>query len=298
MKKHICFLGTLISVTLLSVFSSCKKITDYILQHPDRIVKHCNIEQITFPNLPINYSVEDESYPYFMDTLTITYDKNDNPTEMHYTSSPERVSYFDWGLDRIFKYDSKNRLSVFIDGTGGPPRNGKISYMNLYYYTYQTDKIVYERMFQYQTVAVSELMTEPWLKELEKTYPSFEYRFDDFGRLIQSTQLLEAYPEHQLVTHYQYDSRGNLIKPGVTYSNKINIYQTNKVWMFLARDYSKNAQEEESITYNAYGLPEEFDLNDLYNCQTSFFFDIYSVCGNFTPRPVEKGKVTYQCKIP
>lgn len=298
MKKLICFPGTLISVTLLSVFSSCKKITDYILQHPDRVAKHCNIEQITFPYLSINYSDQDETYPYSMDTLTINYDKNDNPTEMHYTSSPEKVYYFDWGSDKIFKYDKKNRLSVFIDGTGGPPRNGFISYGSLYYYTYLTDKIVYERKFQYQTVALSEFMTEPWLKELENTYPYAEYRFDDFGRLIQSTELSEKYPEHQLVTHYQYDSRGNLIKPGVTYSNKINIYQTNKVWMFLARDYSKNAQEEESITYNAFGLPDEFDLYNLYHRQRDFFFEVISINQHITPRPVEKGKVTYQCKIP
>jgi len=53
---------------------------------------------------------------------------------------------------------------------------------------------------------------------------------------------------------YQYDASGNLVRPGVTYDDKVRIYRTNDIWMFLMRDYSKN-NAVVANEYNAAGYP-------------------------------------------
>ena len=55
--------------------------------------------------------------------------------------------------------------------------------------------------------------------------------------------------------YYSYDANGNLVKPGVSYSNKTNIRQISKVWMFLDRDYRINSPNGAASQYNQHKLP-------------------------------------------
>ena len=63
------------------------------------------------------------------------------------------------------------------------------------------------------------------------------YEYDNQGRIIKEhgTHFLGNFRYS-----YQYDANGNLTKPGVSYDDKVSIYRTIDIWMFLMRDYSKN----------------------------------------------------------
>ncbi len=57
----------------------------------------------------------------------------------------------------------------------------------------------------------------------------------------------------------EYDRAGNRVIPGVTYDNKVNVYQTNKIWQQAFGDYSRNNPYPAGISaYNNYGLPVEY----------------------------------------
>jgi hypothetical protein len=84
--------------------------------------------------------------------------------------------------------------------------------------------------------------------------------YDNQGRIIResgvATSINWSYTFDQ---NYAYDASGNLIRPGVTYDNRLNINRTNDIWMFISRDYSLNnpfiADE-----YNAQGYPTRVNM--------------------------------------
>jgi hypothetical protein len=92
------------------------------------------------------------------------------------------------------------------------------------------------------------------------------YAYDAQNRIIDQTDsLFFDTNEFNVAYHsvYQYDNKGNLIN-GLTYDDKINIRRTNKIWMFLKRDYSVN-NAFVATKYNSFGLPETYHTgyNDL-----------------------------------
>ncbi len=84
------------------------------------------------------------------------------------------------------------------------------------------------------------------------------YTYDATCRVIKTTTIGIGGPEDgfvPLVNEYSYDINGNLVLPGITYDNKVNIHRTNKVFMFVDRDYSMN-NPFTAPAYNGYGLPQ------------------------------------------
>jgi len=60
-------------------------------------------------------------------------------------------------------------------------------------------------------------------------------------------------PGFSLVNSYSYNADGNLA--GHDYDDKINYHRTNRVWMFIDRDYSVNNPVIATYEYNDFGLP-------------------------------------------
>lgn len=58
----------------------------------------------------------------------------------------------------------------------------------------------------------------------------------------------------QTIIDYEYDNRGNLVVYGATYDDKINYRRTDKVLMFIERDYSVNNIKPVG-SYNQHYLP-------------------------------------------
>jgi YD repeat-containing protein len=86
------------------------------------------------------------------------------------------------------------------------------------------------------------------------------YTYDNQDRIIKVHRVGNTYSDE---LNYNYDSNGNLVRTGYTlqgqpiplvYDNQVNPQRTNEVYMFVARDYSRNnAMPAES--YNDKGLP-------------------------------------------
>lgn len=90
----------------------------------------------------------------------------------------------------------------------------------------------------------------------------------------------QIYPTPIIYTYkYAYDSAGNLKRQyrngdAVTYDNKVSYMRTNKIWMFLSNNYSKN-NPDNAFGYTSFGLPTGFRSSIEYSFLT--FGDPYSI---------------------
>jgi hypothetical protein len=77
------------------------------------------------------------------------------------------------------------------------------------------------------------------------------YEYDSLGRIVKVRTKYPFTPEIEQV--YTYNAAGNS-SAYANYDQKINLLRTHKLWMFLARDYSKN-NPLTGASYNWMGLP-------------------------------------------
>lgn len=106
---------------------------------------------------------------------------------------------------------------------------------------------------------------------------------DSYGRIVKE-QFANG-----TVTNYSYDNKGNLIKPGVTYTNKTNIFQTSKTLMFVTRDYSMNMATGYATQFNSNQLPVKFN---------SGYLPLITKVESVTLDPYEHQNISvkYRCK--
>jgi hypothetical protein len=277
MKKFTTFFLALTAIALLSL-SSCKKIWDEIKQHPNGTADNCKIDKIYFKWMHFLIPDEPSTYTYITDTARFTYNVKGNPTSMTFASTP--VFHYDaYPSDCFFRYDNQNRLVVFLEHGSV---NQYSEYDNQFWdgalfwhkYTYVNTHLVIDSMFIYAS-GNSQSNTPIYPSEGQE----IRFELDDYGRIIKEIRYDETIV-------YTYDQSGNLVKPGVTYTSKKNIKQTNKVWMFIARDYSVNTPVGDASQYNSNNLPVVFNkLIPGILDPTVFYL-----------QPNEKVRVSYQCK--
>lgn len=238
MKKTLFFAIIIATLWVITQLTGCKKVLDYIVHHPDGLASKCRIERITgsFRTSLIDDSEEGVVVP---DTAFFFYNAQGNPVKIEHP-----VSKADWiisSFDDAFRYDQSDRLIAFIEGA-----HPTVNYADAWhFYTYVNSHLIIDTTFYYAN--------DNWtIKDKPDFYSHYfvtTYESDAFGRIIKETN------PGGFVTTYSYDQNGNLIKPGVTYTNKTSMLQTNKVWMFLAKDYSVNAPQGAASQYNQFKLP-------------------------------------------
>ncbi|HEV2354112.1 MAG TPA: hypothetical protein VGR89_07710, partial [Puia sp.] len=124
-----------------------------------------------------------------------------------------------------FRYDRNHRLTDFIgvysfsDTTNG-------EFWHRYFYN-SRGLITKDSVFIFPYIVNGQLSTYIYPRLIQLGY-------DDRGRVNIE---INAYGGNDTI-HYEYDAKGNLI--GGTYDNKLSFRQTNRIWMFLDRDYSLN----------------------------------------------------------
>ena len=230
MKRcNTCFRIVLLALMVAQV-SSCKKVAEEILKDPCADIKFCNIKSYTYPG----FSGFDDN------TAIFTYDSYGNPL----TVTNTRVSTGAPNL--IFRYDAAHRLTEFFR----PYANGQFETWTKYVYD-ASGRITSDTSFVFGTNAPS------WPPAEYRQRRLTTYTYDGTCRVTQTSTIGIGGPEDgfpPFIQSYAYDVNGNLIRPGVTYDNKVNIHRTNKIFMFVDRDYSMN-NPYTATTYNGYGLP-------------------------------------------
>jgi hypothetical protein len=222
MKKGFFFLSIAAAIIL---FPGCKKLCDYVIEHPDADLKECPIKRI------ISTPCCDES-----DTLIFSYNSWGDPvsalrTPLVKTGHP---NYF-------FKYDSRHRLTDMIAAYS----NGTAEMWCRYFYdSPYSNTIARDSIYIFPTISGGFPET-PYASG--RTF----YIYDIQGRIIKDSTLRSDVGS-PIVNNYAYDAAGNRI--GRSYDTKLNVHRTNKIWMFFDRDYSIN-NPFIADAYNSKGLP-------------------------------------------
>ncbi|HVS96837.1 MAG TPA: hypothetical protein VHE54_10135 [Puia sp.] len=240
MKKiNLPAITALAAIALVTLLSSCKKEIDYIGRHyndlsPYRITKFSYTQ-------PFGGT----------DTLTFSYDKWGNPTTV--TRPVPRTG--DPNFE--FRYDRNHRLTDFIGIYSGATAG---EFWHRYFYD-QKGQITKDSLYVFPTIAGGQMTGFYYNRLIQLSY-------DHYGRIIQEINALGAND----TARYVYDATGNLA--GRTYDNKVSFHQTNRIWMFLDRDYSLN-NPFVAEHYNAAGLPLHIDLHSENTFTLKFLYDNY-----------------------
>ncbi|MBS1562755.1 MAG: hypothetical protein JST39_00145, partial [Bacteroidetes bacterium] len=191
-------------------------------------MKLCRIEKIVLNN--------DEN-----SSVTFRYNTCDDPVSIR-----EDSTILTMPLDYYFRYDGQRRLTDYI-----------ITYYHMpgamlwHHYAYPDKKTIMDTQFNY-----TGLLTDPEPPRNAASFYVNKYTLDAQGRIVRNFSYYS-----QSTQDYAYDSRGNLVRPGIQYDNKVSILRTNRVWMLVNKDYSINNPLPTTATidnYNQYGLPTQY----------------------------------------
>jgi hypothetical protein len=225
-KNH--FISIIMVLTVLpGLLVSCQKIHDHVETHPGAEIKPCGISRF----------ICNELYGTYIDTLSVSYNAAGDPIRITRPDPRTGAPNF------LFKYKN-GRLSEFI----GVYHNGTTT-ENWHRYFYDgAGRVMLDSVYIFAEIS-NDKPTDPFL-----TY-STTYLYDSRDRII---RLTNNYPEGSTyVEEYQYDANGNRV--GGTYGHEVSFRRSNRIWMFLDRDYSVNDRAV-STDFNAFHLPRKIDL--------------------------------------
>src|SRR5687768_8491964 len=207
--KQFRMLTTALAILTLS---SCNKLIDHIKNHLDNDDKTYRIETWT------RFDPE-TGYPYHG---KFTYNANNDPVTFTGGGS------FNW----IFKYDKHKRLSETYMYERDPYFEKEYREYRKYKYN-NKGQIVSDTTYEF---GFWDSIPTPQNTYYRQTF----YTYDEKGRMIKSVIQFQDSTDLPIIAEYSYDEDGNLVIPGFVYDKKMSFLRTNKVWMFLSRDYSVN----------------------------------------------------------
>ncbi len=261
MKKIVAVFFVIGGIMTLLNLSGCKKVLDYVKHHPGGIADNCKITQLTDfwyygDGDHIVYDTSDFVYNNYGDLLRIN-----RRSQTNFDFIPP---YF----DQAFVYDNKHRVIAFIDGILSHDHTSNVGF-TWHTYTYVGNSTIIDSVFDYPDGDYTVSFRPTSYNSVKVS----TLTLDGWGRVVKDSYLGET---------YKYDTNGNLINPGVSYSNKTNIRQTNKAWMLIDRNYSINQPLGEAAQFNNNNLPVKFNSN----------FGLYVGGYNYGSSAI----VTYSCK--
>lgn len=267
MKRN--FTSLTIAVFAIALVPACEKGDGYIINHGSAELKGCAIMQIIRNNFgPV-------------DTLVFAYNKWGDPVSINKLPMPFYMSGYN-GPNYAFTYDKKHRLAECLDVEPDTLHPGTTKILERHKYFYDnpgSDNITRDSGFYYPGMVGVDFRS--------LTY----YIYDKYDRVIKdSTFGPEVFTP--TVNTYTYDGNGNrasikydshtgnvFTTTFSAYDNKTNIHRTNKIWMFLDRDYSIN-NPFVAVSYNSKGLPAQTTSS------FRFCFDTY----------YHEAQITYSCR--
>ncbi len=252
MQKNSIFLIITVLALVFIQIAGCKKNCDTI---PPNEAELCDIKHIQY-TFASQKSEANFTYNTHGDPVSITVS---NPG----TGNP----------NVIFLYDHYNRITDYIEPYSKlDPANlpNEIAFEFWIRYTYADQNpsslpvVDTSRTFGYYKNGQFSVFTPTNIEH---------YTYDSKGRISQIST-------SNLTVTYNYNANGNLVLPNVMYDDKINFRRTNKLWMFLDRDYSMNNMFI-ATSYNDKGLP----------------LTIPNSYSNFLHRVLFLSSIEYSCNI-
>ncbi|MEP6748325.1 MAG: hypothetical protein ABJB86_11410 [Bacteroidota bacterium] len=228
-----------IAVMILFQLSGCIKVPDP-LNPADaaNVYTGCRIKQIA--NQPVPSGV--------VSTHLFKYNSNNDPVSVTNRSGGTGDP------NLVFTYDYKNRLIEY----SGIYANGYFEFVH--HYGYSQNRIATDTQYVF---GVYSTLSNYHSKRISYLH------YDDLNRVAADSEVY-IYPSiFSDVISYLYDQKGNLSKydndgKGIPYSylydNNLNPRRTNKIWMFIDRDYSVNNAVAAS-SYNTYSLPVNYNFH-------------------------------------
>ncbi len=234
---------------VMIALSGCNKIKDYLENNPTAEYTACKIKKVSWNSV---YS-----------PMIFQYNKRGDLTSI--TPATAGTGY----PNRIFRYDAAGRLKEYIMPYSS--ENGFFEYWIRYVYDKQ-GRIIRDTSWRWGKQG------ETPTAEADKGVTTYTY--DKQGRISRTHNQSLTYPESLTVIDYEYDNRGNLVVYGATYDDKINYRRTDKLLMFIERDYSVNNIIPVG-TYNQHHLP----VTSIATALTHQFFDLQT----------DKFDIEYKC---
>jgi hypothetical protein len=257
-------------IIILSTATSCRKVCDFIHDHPDAHASLCRITKIFV-----------KGYFGNPDTFNIAYNTKGNPLSMLATSPPGTTG----NVDQYYRYDRFERLSDYMYTFIGA--EGAVSWHK---YGYPRKDFVTDTSMMY----IGNVHGPSPTAAAAGYYGITGYTLDIHGRVVKKWDIPnDPHQPPQLVETFTYDANGNRPLPDtLTYDNKVNIYRTNKTWQFVYNDYSRNNPVLKGLfapqpSYNDFGLPVTLPNLESFNLYP-FFLE------NKNPEMV----IAYACSMP
>jgi len=244
----------LLTFLALSTITSCRKVYDYIRDHPDGHDSVCRVIRLSFGSPDTNH------LNYGTPQIGITYNAKGNPVDMDLLNILPPY----YALAQHFRYDRFDRLTDYISNyTGGPdPIPYKPSAVLWHKYGYPRPNIITDTFFTYTST--------PWDAPPPNAEPGqtiYVYKFDAAGKMIATAETTNSPNQPPpAFAPIAYDARGNkdLSGYGVKYDSAVNVYRTNKVWQLVYGDYSRNNPTRTGTSpTNQFGLPTYLPMFDL-----------------------------------
>ena len=272
MRKIFLLTGVL---ALLSL-TSCKKVWDYVKDHPNGYADNCKVDKIYFTEYFLDDSqVTDDGqsvYFPFKDTANFNYNAKGQLISIDYASFANHLNIDPYPtIGFAFAYNSEGKLWAFFEH--GYIFNNRPVGRYGHTYTYVNDNLIIDSTFKGYIYAIyqgDDLRIDGDFVGVDSIF------LDSWGRIVKAGSKT-----------YSYDASGNLIKPGVRYTSKTSIFQTDKTLMFITRDYSVNTPVGVATRFNSNQLPVQFNSGELALFVTNPDRPDFE-----KPSP----QVTYQCK--
>ena len=247
MKREPPIVLTALTILLLFLLPSCSKVREFIEDHPAEIGKFCSIDSLTFDPSPFGAGLVH---------FKVFNDGAGNPVELR---QMDGLVFGVYGEDLHFRYDSKGRLTDVLQTD---PGSTFVYIWNRY--TYPSQRTIIDSTYEYQGSLNDP--NPPNLPGMNITINKMQQ--DEEGRPVKFETYITAIGGPPNSYEVSYDRKGNLVSPGVTYDDKVNIYQTSRTWQLLYRNFSRNNPNKVAnvntglpatpAAYNAYGLPTKF----------------------------------------
>ncbi len=242
---------TLVLLFAFIYFTACQKSTEQLLSpnlQPDISTARQNPEKLVVKKPRIEKIIQHDLPFYYVPTRTgvFTYNKWGDPERIVFDFNSSDENTTNW----IFRYNQKHQLTDAL-------KSYLASYLVWSKYVYDHKGTIIRDTTQF----FGQLQGETPLPGMDTLVNIYSY--DSQGRI---SQVHRQWDNRSDDLFYNYDSNGNLTRTAyntqgqpitLTYDNQVNPQRTHEVFMFVARDYSRN-NAASAQSYNDIGLPLAF----------------------------------------